>query len=612
MKYYNKNKEIMLILFLSLILRILLSFFGSQHLDLGTFIAWAHILQNNSLTAFYNSWSDYLPGYLYVLWLLGKIDLYNIIPQTLLYKLPSILADITTGLFIYKIINKSKGKTAAIVGALIYMFNPAVFSNSSLWGQVDSFTALTSIATIYFLKENIFLSAFFLSVGTLIKPLTAFSFPIVLFCMYKEKWRFSKIFSYISAGFLIFIISFVPFWNHGSFLNFFIERLSISANQYPYMSVNAFNFWGMFGMWKPDNIVLQLLGYLSVLFAFFILAKKISKIENFEYYLLSFVFAASFIFFTRMHERHLLAVFAPLAIVVAENPLCIIFYFGFSVTYILNLYYSYIWMAFDFKKVFSDFAIKLIEIMNISLVISMFWIFARNIKVSWIIVRKKILSKFNHLESEDFALPKINIPTNIEKQILAIILLFAFLSRIFDLSQPTNMYFDEVYHAFTARVILSSESNKAWEWWNTSPNGFAYEWTHPPLAKLGMVLGMLALGQNSFGWRIPEAILGVGIVYLIYLLTKTIFKDNAMALISAGVYSLDGLALVMSRIGMNDNYILFFSLLSVLFFIKNKDFLSSLSFGLAIASKWSAVWSLPILGVLWIWRNKKFKKSLLW
>ena len=75
-----------------------------------------------------------------------------------------------------------------------------------------------------------------------------------------------------------------------------------------------------------------------------------------------------------------------------------------------------------------------------------------------------------------------------------------------------------------------------------------------------MVIGMLAFGENAFGWRIVQAILGTASVFLVYLLARTIFNDKLIGLLSAIVFSLDGLALVMSRIGMNDSYLLFFSL----------------------------------------------------
>jgi dolichyl-phosphate-mannose-protein mannosyltransferase len=101
-------------------------------------------------------------------------------------------------------------------------------------------------------------------------------------------------------------------------------------------------------------------------------------------------------------------------------------------------------------------------------------------------------------------------------------------------------------------------------------------------------------------------------VLLVFLIAKTIFKDELIGLLSAGAFSLDGLALSMSRIGMNDTYVLCFILLTIYLFLKEKNWAAALAFGLALASKWSAIWTVPILGVIWLTRKDKFKLSYLW
>jgi dolichyl-phosphate-mannose-protein mannosyltransferase len=612
--FWKKNKKIILVLLAAYIFRLALSFFGTLSLDHGTFVGWGYYLVRDGFRNFYNSWSDYLPGYLYVLWALEKINLLNIYPQQVLFKIPAILADIATGLFIYKILLKSKGEKWGIAGSIIYLFNPAIFANSALWGQVDSFTSLMSILAIFCFSKFYILSSVFLALGTIIKPQTAFILPVILFMMLKDKWKIRKIFIYLITGLLIFVGLFIPFWNHGTLLAFIFERLNLSANQYQYTSVNAFNFWGIIGQWKPDNVYFQLSGYILSLILLVSLFFKLAKVKKPEYYLLSFVYGASFIFFTRMHERHLLPMFAPLAITAIENPILLIPYIGFSLTYVANLYYSFIWISEDFKQIFSDFVIKFLEVANVSFIVFIFVTLWQNTKLEWrkVFLLIKRFSDKKENNDKEYKLPKIKISNTRVKYILGLILTFAFLTRIFDLNSPPTMYFDEVYHAFTAKVIMGVDRPKAWEWWNTPPSGFAYEWTHPPLAKLGMVLGMTLFGQNSFGWRIPGAILGVGSVFLIYLLAKQIFKDEVIGLLSAAVFSLDGLALVISRIGMNDSYLLFFSLLSIYLFLKQKNFWSSLAFGLALASKWSAVWAVPILGVIFISQRKKMSWSYVW
>jgi len=561
---------------------------------------------------FYNGWSDYLPGYLYFLWGLGKVNSLGIISQSLLYKLPANIADILTGFLIYKILKKSKGEKWGIIGSLIYLFNPAVLGNSAIWGQVDSLTSLLSMFAIYQFPFSIILSAASLSFGTLIKPQTAFILPVILFMMFREKWKYQKILSYLITGLFIFIAGFVPFWNHGNLISFIYERIGKSLSEYPFTSVNAFNFWGLVGFWKPDNIYFQVAGYLLVLVSTIFLFFKLRKVKNPEYYLLSFVFGASFLFFTRMHERHLLPLFAPLAIAAVENPILLIPYIGFSLTYVANLYYAYIWITDNFRQVFSDLLIKLFEVINIGLIIFIFYSLMGSLKLEWKQILLSVKRFVGSNKTKEYKLPKIKLSPQKAKYILGAILAFAFITRVFNLNSPPTMYFDEVYHAFTAKVILSSNVAKAWEWWNTPPSGFAYEWTHPPLAKLGMVLGMLLFGPNSLGWRIPGALLGVGSVLMVYLIAFQIFKDEAIGLFSAGVFGLDGLALVMSRIGMNDSYILFFTLLSIYLYLKDRNFLSAISFGLAVASKWSAIWAIPIFGVIFLSQKKKLTVSYIW
>src|SRR5579884_1886190 len=78
----------------------------------------------------------------------------------------------------------------------------------------------------------------------------------------------------------------------------------------------------------------------------------------------------------------------------------------------------------------------------------------------------------------------------IPRNILIAILIFAAVSRLYNIWYPNSYVFDEVYHAFTAKeYVLNNKA--AWEYWTTPPPGVAYEWTHPPLAKEIMALSMI-------------------------------------------------------------------------------------------------------------------------
>lgn len=182
-------------------------------------------------------------------------------------------------------------------------------------------------------------------------------------------------------------------------------------------------------------------------------------------------------------------------------------------------------------------------------------------------------------------------------RILILILLLSLFLRLFRLDYPNAYVFDEVYHGFTAKEYLKG-SKEAWEWWTTPPPGVAFEWTHPPLAKEAMTASMfLVSSTDAWGWRLPGAILGIISVFLVYKVGERIFGKNT-GLISAFIFSLDGLNFVQSRTGMNDIYLVTFSLASFLFLLNKRFFFSAIFLGFAFASKWSAAYLLGLNSII--------------
>ncbi|MBI4035479.1 phospholipid carrier-dependent glycosyltransferase [Candidatus Daviesbacteria bacterium] len=177
------------------------------------------------------------------------------------------------------------------------------------------------------------------------------------------------------------------------------------------------------------------------------------------------------------------------------------------------------------------------------------------------------------------------------KQILILILLLTAFLRFFRLDFPNKYVFDEVYHAFTAKEYLAGHK-EAWEWWTTPPPGVAYEWTHPPLAKEIMTISMFILNtRETWAYRLPGALLGILSVYLVYLLGLKLLNNQTASLLAAFVFSLDGLNFVQSRTGMNDIYYVTFLLGSLLLLLNKRFILSAVLAGLALSSKWAAVYS---------------------
>jgi dolichyl-phosphate-mannose--protein O-mannosyl transferase len=76
-----------------------------------------------------------------------------------------------------------------------------------------------------------------------------------------------------------------------------------------------------------------------------------------------------------------------------------------------------------------------------------------------------------------------------------------------------------------------------------------------------MSLGYDWLGvTNPVSWRIMTAICGILAVVLLMVIAKYLFKSTLVATIAGFLMAIDGNAIVMSRVGLLDNFVMFFAL----------------------------------------------------
>jgi dolichyl-phosphate-mannose--protein O-mannosyl transferase len=167
--------------------------------DIGAFAAWGIRLASVGPGAFYEAgyFSDYPPGYLYVLWGLGSIGtaLTPLVGQNAtggLVKIPGIFADLGVAWLLFVICRRWGGElldrtrihvspeTLGLLAAGVYLFNPGTIFVSSVWGQIDSVGTLVVLATIYALARGwIEVAALGAVVALLVKFQFAFLVPIV-------------------------------------------------------------------------------------------------------------------------------------------------------------------------------------------------------------------------------------------------------------------------------------------------------------------------------------------------------------------------------------------------------------------------------------------------
>lgn len=162
-----------------------------------------------------------------------------------------------------------------------------------------------------------------------------------------------------------------------------------------------------------------------------------------------------------------------------------------------------------------------------------------------------------------------------------------------------GMYFDEIYHARTAYEFLHTMS--------------VYEWTHPPLGKEIIALGVTIFGMTPFGWRVFPALLGAAMLPVLYIFAKRLFRRRDYAFLAMALFALDTMHFAQTRIATVDVFVVFFILLMYLFMTDylrmEEDGLPlrktlvplgacGLSFGLGVASKWTGLYAGAGLAVL--------------
>lgn len=376
---------VLLIFVSAFLLRLVLSSHGNHPIDINDWIGWSNRLVGVGFSKFYEAWSDYLPGYLYVLWFLGHVKnfLYGIgltVPLETIYKFPAILADLTLVFAIYKISQKFFDQKKSLIIASIFAFNPAIFSNSSLWGQIDIINTLFYILTfLLLLQKRILLSGVILAISLLIKPQGIFLLPLIFLLVIKERWQIAEFFKGATVFLLVYLGGFIPFSNKLNIFQFIFERYSVGLNQYQYTSLNAFNFWAIGQRWWIIDsqtwlgisfhywgIIMFALISLLILWKFW---KNYSVQDIDKLFLINFsmalMFLGSFTFLTRVHERLLLTPLIFLMLAAMFRKELWIFVVILSLTYIVDLYFSFVWVTQNFHYIFGTNMINIISVLNV-------------------------------------------------------------------------------------------------------------------------------------------------------------------------------------------------------------------------------------------------------
>lgn len=360
------QKTLLIFLISTAISRLIWTLSPSFRFDMNTWQAWTGRLVEVGPIHFYapGYFADYFPGYLYMLWFLGKSfslifgsnQIFTLHFEIFL-KLFTNLFDFGSALFIYKIVSK-KNSELGLLSSIFYLINPALFFNSSVWGQVDGILAFFLIYSAYSILEikKPFQWGIVSGISLMIKPQGLPSLLITTLYLLRN-FKFKKYLSLLLIPLTPIILS-IPFFLSDPILGLF-HLLQKSANTYPYTSMFSYNVWSFVGFWIPDSNTFISLPYqaigliiLSIIYLFIAAPLLFTRSKNHKIYYLAIALAlfAFFLFPTRIHQRYLFPFFGFLLIYASlkKSIELIILYFGLSIVHLINLWYVYYYYNYVF------------------------------------------------------------------------------------------------------------------------------------------------------------------------------------------------------------------------------------------------------------------------
>jgi dolichyl-phosphate-mannose-protein mannosyltransferase len=222
--------------------------------------------------------------------------------------------------------------------------------------------------------------------------------------------------------------------------------------------------------------------------------------------------------------------------------------------------------------------------------------------------------------------------------------LLALFLRLWHLGTPHVFEFDETYYAKDAwsllhfgyvRDYVGDANDKILDGtvtgvWKDSPSMIV----HPEVGKWLIAVGEKAFGMDPFGWRISAAVVGSLMVLVMCRLVRRLTGSTMLGCVAGLLLSLDGLHFVLSRLALLDIFVAFFLLCGVTCIVNDRYWqraklarlvdepvtdgrawgpvrrllfrpwllAGGVMWGLAVGSKWEAVYPLAAFGLMsWLW-----------
>ncbi len=263
------------LLLIALALRLVLTALPPYTIDMSGYIAWSRHLASIGPTGLYEQFHVvYAPLFHYCLWLTGEcIEAFhlNFFMHGYAIKLWSVAADLIGAMLLLRYAARVGRAHAGMPFALLYLLNPAVVFNASVWGQFDGIPAVMMLGVMLLFRSQKPVPAAWLFVAAvLVKPQSGLLAPLVLLLFLRatlsRPWKRALAcwFAAFLGGIAIYLVVVLPFYEPTALAAtlprwvdpfwWLFDLYLRSVQDYPFGTANAWNLWYVLGAQTlPDS-----------------------------------------------------------------------------------------------------------------------------------------------------------------------------------------------------------------------------------------------------------------------------------------------------------------------------------------------------------------------
>ncbi len=373
---YKREAIVLAVLLLvAFAVRLLLFPLQGYQNDMGTFAYWFNTAADQGIRPFYTyvmanvGWVDYPPLNVYIFYVFGSLaQAFPAVSTTFFIKLVPTLFDIATSVLIFLFLRRQLTFKQTLLATSLYAFNPAIIFNVAVWGQFDAiYTFLLAVSLILALKRQPEASAAVFALGLLTKPQGIALLPLIAVLIFM-KVGVKRLLTSIAVFAATIFIVILPFeWSNP--VTFLSDIYFGAYGNYQYTSINAFNLWGMFGLWIPDGslsfVGWALFGAFAAVTMFVFYKRYKVSGDTLAIYAAFLLFFAFFMLPTRIHERYLFSAIVMLVLLVMFSKKVRPLYVALTATLFVNQAYVLYYLNMNAFIPSGDLVVLSVSVINL-------------------------------------------------------------------------------------------------------------------------------------------------------------------------------------------------------------------------------------------------------